>query len=246
MGGLAALIQAATYVAALVLLFTVLLPAGYSSQDADPIQNVAFLADNQAAVYTLSVLVYVACSVLQVVLTLALHERLKAGSPAMMQTATAFGVIWAGVVMASGMVASIGLSTVVDLYGKDQPQAASVWLAIESVQDGLGGGTEIVGGLWVLLLSWAALRAGGLPRALNYLGVVTGVAGILTVFPALDALLAVFGLGIVVWFVWVGILMFRGKPSAASLTGVLSGHDINPEVSRTTIDDMGVPKITVE
>ena len=61
--------------------------------------------------------------------------------------------------------------------------------------DGLGGGNEIVGGLWVLLVSWAALRAGGLPRALNYLGLVIGVAGILTVVPALGELGAIFGLG---------------------------------------------------
>ena len=69
-----------------------------------------------------------------VVLALALYERLKAGSPAMVQTATAFGLIWAGLVIASGMVFNIGLGTVVDLYGKDPAQAASVWLAISAVR----------------------------------------------------------------------------------------------------------------
>ena len=39
------------------------------------------------------------------------------------------------------------------------------------------GEFEILGGLWILLISWAALRTGGLPRTLNYLGVVIGVAG---------------------------------------------------------------------
>ena len=46
-------------------------------------------------------------------------------------------------------------------------------------------GNELVGSLWVLLLSLAALRTGGLTRALNYLGVVLGIAGILTMIPAL-------------------------------------------------------------
>lgn|GEM_PF-1982155 len=53
------------------------------------------------------------------------------------------------------------------------------------------------------------MRAGGLPRALNYLGVVIGVAGILTVVPALEVLGAVFGLGLIVWFVWLGIVVLR-------------------------------------
>ena len=84
-------------------------------------------------------------------------------------------------------------------------------MALNSVEEALGGVIELPGGLWVLLLSWAALRAGGLPRALSYLGMVSGVAGILTVVPALEALTAVFGLGFIVWFVWLGVVMLRGS-----------------------------------
>ena len=98
----------------------------------------------------------------------------------------------------------------------DPSHAATVWLAIGSVPQELVGRIEIVGGIWILLVSWTALRAGELPRALNYLGVAIGVAGILTVVPALDVLVTVFELGQFVWFVWVGIVMFRGSRSAAA------------------------------
>ena len=145
----------------------------------------AFFVDNQTAVYVVNVLVYVTSSILVVILALALYEQLKIDSPVLMGIATVFGLIWAGVLVASGMIASIGLSTVVDLYGQDPAQAASVWLAIEAVRDGLGGGPEIVGGIWILLASWTALRAGKLSSRLNYLGMVVGVAGILSVVPAL-------------------------------------------------------------
>jgi len=210
-GGVAALIEAATYVVGFALLAALLAPAGYG--DGDAVQSVAFLAGNQAIMYVWNLIIYVINGIFLVVLVIALYHRLKAGSPAMAQTATAFGLIWAALVIASGMVANIGLGTVVDLYGEDPAQAASVWLALDSVQNGLGGGNEIVGGLWVLLVSVAALRAGGLPRALNYLGAVIGVAGLLTVVPALEVLGAVFGLGFIVWFIWVGLVMLRGGPS---------------------------------
>lgn len=84
------------------------------------------------------------------------------------------------------------------------------------MRNGLGGGNEIVGGIWVLLVSWAALRGARLPRALNYLGVVIGVAGLVTIVPALEAVRAIFGLGLIVWFVWVGVVLLRSSPGAAA------------------------------
>lgn len=214
-GGVAALIEAATFVFGLALFFTILAP--YGAGELDPAQTVAFLLDNRTIMYVWNQVIYVVFGIFLVVLSLALHARLQAGAPAVMQVATAFGLIWAGLVIASGMVFNLGVSAVVARYGQDQAQAATVWLAISAVQDGLGGGNEIVGGVWVLLLSWGALRAGGLPSALNYLGVVLGVAGLLTVVPAFDVLTAIFGLGLIVWFAWVGVVMLRSTPAATEL-----------------------------
>ena len=214
MGGIAALYEAAAFLIAMVGFLLVLDTLGV----VDPVQKVALLVDNQAFLYILNLIAYVIWGLVMVVLALALYERLKAGSPAMMQIATAIGLIWACVVIASGMVANIGMDTVVDLYGTDPSQAVTVWLAIESVADGLGGaGGEILGSTWILLVSLAALRGGELPRALNYFGVAISVAGILSVVPALFGVLGIiFGLGKIVWYIWLGIVMLRGSTSAAA------------------------------
>jgi len=205
LGGIAALIEAALYITGFALFLTVLDPSGYEGHA----QKIAFLAENQTTSYIANLLIYVVFGVMLVVLVLALHARLKNSSPAIMQTATAFGLIWAGLVIASGMIANIGNSTIVDLFSENQDQAVALWLAIITVQEALGGGNEIVGGLWLLLLSWAALRAGNLPKALNYIGLLVGLAGILTVVPAFDVLMDVFGLGQIVWFAWLGTVMLR-------------------------------------
>ncbi len=204
-GGIAALIEAAAYVVGFALYFGVLDSSDYIG----PVRQVAFLADHQSALYFGNLLIYIVFSVLLVVLALALNERLKTDSPALVSVATAFGLIWAGLVIASGMIFNIGMDTVIGLYGKDPDYAASVWSAISTVQEGLGGGNEIVGGLWVLLISWAALKMSEFPAVLNYLGIVIGLAGILTVVPGLEVLTAVFGLGQILWFVWLGIAMLR-------------------------------------
>jgi hypothetical protein len=211
MGGIAALYEAAAYVVGMLGFILVV----DVSSVVDPVQKVALMAENQAFLGALHVIVYVIWGISLVVLALALNERLKAGSPAMGQTATAFGLIWAGLVIASGTLHNVGMGTVVDLYASDPTRAGTVWMAINAVYEGLSG-LEIVGGMWMLLVSWAGLRAGVLPKALNYLGVVLGVAGLLTIVPPLEFMAMIFGLGQIVWFVWLGIGMLRGGSDAAA------------------------------
>jgi hypothetical protein len=48
---------------------------------------------------------------------------------------------------------------------------------------------------------------------LNYLGVVVGVAGIISIVPALGELfIYIFALGQIVWFIWLGIVLLRSSP----------------------------------
>ena len=163
-------------------------------------------------------IIFLVFGVCMIFLSLALYERLKAGSPALAQVVTTFTLIWAVLVIVIGALSINNLSTVVELYGKDPAQAATVWLTLDSVETGLGagGGETIVTALWFLLLSWAAMWARELPKVLNYLGVVLGVAGILSVVLASLGLSAVYGLGLIIWFVWLGIVMLRRSPVSGS------------------------------
>jgi hypothetical protein len=164
-------------------------------------------------IFSTNLLMYVFFGVFLIVLSLALYDRLKSGAPAIMQVATAIGIIWAGSLIASGMVSNAGISPVVALYAKDPAQAALTWQVIESVASGLGNGNgEILGGLLTLLVSLAALRTGGLPKGLNILGLLVGAVGIITILPGLTDLVGVFGLSQLIWFVWLGIVLLRSNP----------------------------------
>lgn len=215
MGGIAALIGAATNLLAIVMFIT-LAPKGYGSDD--PSQIVAFLADNQAIMRVWYQIIYLVFGVSLIFLAVALGERLKAGSPALAQAVTMLGLMWAVLVIVIGTLSINDLSTVVRLYGKNPAQAATAWVTLDSVENGLGnnGGETMVNALWFLLLSWAALRARELTGVLNYLGLVTGVAGILSVVLALPALTAVYAFGLIIWLVWLGIFMLRRSPHLAA------------------------------
>jgi hypothetical protein len=207
-GGFAALYLAVAYLIGMVIFITVL---DYLSIT-DPAQKVALLVEMQTVIFSTNLFMYVFFGVFLIVLSLAVYDRLKSGAPAIMQVATMIGIIWAGSLIASGMVSNAGIAPVVALYAKDPAQAALTWQGIESVAFGLGNGNgEILGGLWTLLVSLAALRAGGLPKGLNILGLLVGVVGIITIIPALNALTGVFGLGQIIWFVWLGIVLLRSN-----------------------------------
>lgn len=208
-GGFAALYLAAAYLIGIVLFLVVLDTLSMT----DPAQRVDLLVEKQLVIFSTNLLMYVFFGVFLIILSLALYDRLKSSAPAIMQVATAIGMIWAGSLIASGMVANAGIAPVVALYAQDPAQAALAWQGIETVASGLGNGNgEILGGLFTLLVSLAALRAGGLPKGLNILGLFVGAVGIISMIPGLTVLFGIFGLSQVIWFVWLGIVLLRRHP----------------------------------
>jgi hypothetical protein len=215
MGGIAALINGAAYIIGMGLALTLLAPI----MAAEPAEYLAFLADNQTLMEIWHLIIYLVAGVFMVPLVLALHERLKDGAPALMQVATAFGLVWVATVISSGMIIVNDVGVLVDLQAKDPAQAATVLLGLSAVETGLGGAIELPGGLWLLLTSLAGLRSASLPKALNYLGLAVGAAGIVTVIPALGEAGSVFGLGAIVWFLWAGIVLLRSGRPAHTIAG---------------------------
>lgn len=210
-GGIAALYLAAAYLIGITLFIVVL---DYPNIT-DPAQKLTVLVENQMVIFATNLLMYVFFGLALIILSLALYDRMKSGAPALMQVATVIGIIWAGSLVASGMVSNAGIAPVVALHTTDPAQAALLWQGIEAVSSGLGNGNgEILGGVWTLLVSWAALRTGGLPKGLNFLGLLVGAVGLASLF--LTDLTGLFGISQMVWLIWLGIVLLRRNPSRMS------------------------------
>lgn len=212
-GGIAALVQALAYITGFVVLVAVLNPGDAESWSVAA--KLDFVLARKLGFQLWMVFIYVVFGMALVVLASALHERLKPKLPGLAQVATSFGLIWAGLVIASGMVASVGLESVSTLHAREPEHALSLWLSVNAIQRGLGGGIEIVGGAWMLLISIAALRAEAFAKTLNYLGCLVGAVGMLTLVPLFADLATVFGVGQIIWFVGVGCFLLR-RPAVAS------------------------------
>lgn len=215
-GGVAALYLGAAFLLAMPFFLVVVDYPGAT----DMAEKVALLAANHASMHVMYLITYVVFGVVLAVLALALHARLRRAAPALMQVATAVGLMWAVVLVASGMVFNAGMAAVVEAYPTNPDQAQSMWQAIEPVAQGLGSGSggEFLGGLWILLVSIVSLRSNSLPRSLSWLGLAVGVAGLLSIIPPLSATAYVFGLLSILWFAWLGIAMLKSAAASTPQT----------------------------
>ncbi len=217
-GGVGALIAAATFVFGIALFVTSL--SDYIEGDPTPAETVDFLIGHQGTLFAWYLVIFLVFGMAIIPLARALHERLRDVSPLLADISAVFAYIWAGLMFATGMISNIGITAVADLDETDPAAAESLWSSIDTVTDGLGGGNELVGGMWILLVSIAAWGSRRLPTGLNVVGVASGSAGLVTLIPGLSDVGIVFGLGSIVWFAWTGIVLLRTPDNRSSMNTV--------------------------
>jgi len=206
-GGFVSLAQAGLYIIGFVFLFTLLAPLAVGNLS--EAESLAFSLEYKPHIQVWHLLIYVLFGVLLIPLTQVLKAQFDPRAYLATAIAPLFGFIWAGLVIASGMIANVALDKVSVLHASDPDAALGIWQSVQIVHDGLGGGVEVVGGLWVLLISIAGIQEKVLSKGLHFLGLIVGAAGILTVVPGLGELGAVFGLTQILWFIWLGISLIQ-------------------------------------
>ena len=204
-GAVGALTAAATFVFGIALFVTSL--SDYI--DATAAESVEFLVAHQSTLFAWYLVIFLVFGVAIIPLARSLRERLADVNPQLADLGAVFAYIWAGLMFATGMISNIGITAVADLDETDPAAAEALWSSIDAITDGLGGGNELVGGMWILLVSLAAWGSGRLPTGLNVLGIISASAGLITLVPGLSDVGMIFGLGSIAWFAWTGIVLLR-------------------------------------
>jgi len=208
--GIGAVLQAAFFVIVLLLILGVLPGFGLQGPNdfADPAKVLPFVVNQPFVAFWLfpgDILF----AVFLILTVMGLYERLQSSSPTLMRLATAAGLVATTLILANGTIGN----SVVQLarnYPQNRDAAETAFLTLSLVSSngvGLVSGGIFAYGWWALLVSWVALQAGTFPKALNYVGLLFGLAGIGAIFILpLGFLGPVVG---IVWCLWLGVVLLR-------------------------------------
>ncbi len=208
-GGVAAQVVAGTYVVGFLAMAAYFVPRGLTAPVDDPSGSLDFLLGHHAELSGWYLVLYLLGGAAMALVSLGVGERLAA-VPALARASTALGLIWSGMLVASGSIALVGQHAAVELYTQNPDLALNTWVATSVVQDALGGGIEVAGALWAAVVGIAALRSRALSAGLGGLALGLATVGMVTVIPvASEVATSIFGLGLILWFSWLGLALRR-------------------------------------
>ena len=172
-------------------------------------------------------------------LTIGISEssRLSDSSSLMAPVTQSLGIVWVVLVVAAGMIGNVGTKASLEMLADADSAndstavsdaAISLWIVTRTLHTSLGGGNEIIGGLWVLFVSWSNYPSLRNPRrdvncdsssqttATTYknllfykiecmIGICSGVVGVVSTVPILSDAGAAFGVLMILWYMMLGI-----------------------------------------
>lgn len=213
-GGVASITLALTYLFGFLLFFGFLDSTGYEA----PERYLEFVILNRDTYFLGYLIIGIVFSFALMVLVQAMYRRFVEASPELMAFTSVVGYLWVGIVLASSLIFITSLEMIAKYHAIDPEQALVINRTISIVVDALGGGIELVGAVWVLVISYVGLKSKTYSAVLHYLGLFVAVAGILSLFsglsflaksPLFEATTAIFGLGQILWFIFLGAVMLR-------------------------------------
>lgn len=192
------------YIIGFVCLFTLFSPLveGKLSK----IETLSFYLSNKLSLQYWHLTIYVLFGVQLVPLILILKNQFQ--KTTLNNFNSIVGYIWASLVISSGFIFTIGIEKISQIQ-LDSDDQYVLLTSIQIVQDALGGGVELLGGIWVLCIGLLALRVKLFNRLFNFYSLLVGAIGIMTVLPLFHSLGGAFGILQIGWFIWLGSLMWR-------------------------------------
>jgi hypothetical protein len=179
-------------------MFVYLQLLNYSSANSAS-EQINIIGSNPILVHITTLHIYVIFSFGIILLATYLYLKLKDQKPVLGLLSLITGIVWATILIASGFI-SMAVTTLL-MSGTTAIDLASSWQTIDIISNALGGGNELIGGLFTGLLSLAMYKTHFSSKTTSILGLIVFVGGIISALPYLvDIGIGIFVISQIIWF----------------------------------------------
>lgn len=162
-------------------------------------EQISIISSNPVLVHITTLHIYVIFSFGIILLATYMYLKLKGQQPILGLLSLITGVVWATILIASGFI-SMGVTTLL-MNGTAASELISTWYAIDIVSNALGGGNELMGGVFTGLMSLAMHKTHFSSKSTSVLGVLVFIGGTISALPYLaDIGIGIFVISQILWF----------------------------------------------
>lgn len=162
-------------------------------------EQITIISDNPVLVHITTLHIYIIFSFGLILLATYLYTKLKNQEPILSLLSLITGAIWATILIASGFI-SMAVTTLL-MNGTAASDITSAWQAVDIISNALGGGNELIGGVFTGLLSLAMYRARFSSIVTSILGALVFIGGTISALPYLaDIGIGIFVISQILWF----------------------------------------------
>lgn len=206
-GGTAGIVAAALLALGIILGFYM---PGIGATFGSPLDVLSFVTANRW-VWRISSILGILTAAFAVPFSIGIWRRLREPAPTRAAVALAFALVGlAGYALSSLLIWKGGIA-LASYAAKDTTAAATAWLALRYVARGATDLGNAFVGTALMVAGWAIVATGALRQTVGWLGALSGVLTLLTIFPLSGVLDLAGGILTVVWLGWVGNELRRSR-----------------------------------
>lgn len=162
-------------------------------------EQLVIISNHSVLVHITTLHIYVIFSFAIILLATYLYLKLKAQQPILGLLSLITGVLWATILIASGFI-SMAVTALL-MNGTTAGDLTAAWQAIDIISNALGGGNELIGGVFTGLVSLALYKARLSSMFTSLLGALVFAGGTVSALPYLtDIGIGIFVISQIFWF----------------------------------------------
>lgn len=162
-------------------------------------EQIEIISNNPVLVHITTLHIYIIFSFGIILLATYLYLKLKDQQSILGLLGLVTGVMWATILIASGFI-SIAVTTLL-MNDVAASELVSAWQAVDIVSNALGGGNELIGGIFTGLWSLVMYKTHFSTIVTSVLGALVFIGGTISVLPYLaDIGIGIFVISQIFWF----------------------------------------------